>query len=58
MEKNQDLDPDKDEHSVSYFREQFFGLRILTFFDSDPDTGSRVFLTLVQDPGWHNSDPG
>jgi hypothetical protein len=27
-----------------------------TFFDADPDQGSRIFLTL--DPGLKNSDPG
>ncbi len=32
---------------------QFFGLKILKFFDADP--GSGIFLT--RDPGWKNSDP-
>jgi hypothetical protein len=42
----------RDEHPGSYFRElreQFFGLKILKFFYSDPDPGSGIFLTL--DPG-------
>jgi hypothetical protein len=29
--------------------EQFFGLKMLKFFDAGPDPGSRIFLTL--DPG-------
>jgi hypothetical protein len=45
----------RDEHPGPYFQEltnNFFGLKILKFFDADP----RSFLTL--DPGWKNSDPG
>jgi hypothetical protein len=46
-------------HPGSYFRElrnNFFGLKILKFFDADLDPGSVIFSTL--DPGWKNSDPG
>jgi hypothetical protein len=35
---------------------QFFGLKILSLFDADPDPGSRILSTL--DPGWKISDPG
>ncbi len=35
--------------------ETVFRLKILKFFDADPDPGSGTFLTL--DPGWKNSDP-
>ncbi len=31
-------------------------VKILKFFEADPDLGSGVLLTL--DPGWKNSDPG
>ncbi len=34
----------------------FFGLKILKFFDADPDPRSGILLT--RDPGWKNSDPG
>ncbi len=34
----------------------FFGLKILKFFDVDPDPRSGIFLT--RDPVWKNSDPG
>jgi hypothetical protein len=34
----------------------FLKLKILKFFDADPDPGSGIFLTL--DPGWKNSDLG
>jgi hypothetical protein len=33
-----------------------FRVKILKFFEADPDPGSGIFLTL--DPGWKNSDPG
>ncbi len=36
--------------------ESVLGLKILKFFDEDPDPGSGNFLTL--DPGWKNSDSG
>jgi hypothetical protein len=29
---------------------QFFGIKILVYFDADPDPGSEIFLPL--DPGW------
>jgi hypothetical protein len=29
-----------------YISESFFGLKILKFFDADPDPGSGIFLTL------------
>jgi hypothetical protein len=40
-----------DEHSGSYFREIItifcnFWIKILKFFDADPDPGSGIFLTL------------
>ncbi len=35
---------------------QFFLLKILKIFYSDPDPGSGIFLTLY--PGWKNLDPG
>jgi hypothetical protein len=41
---------------ISESWKQFFGLKILKFFDADPDPGSGIFLT--PDPGWKNSDPG
>jgi hypothetical protein len=31
------------------------GLKILRFFDADPDPGFGILSTL--DPGWKNSDP-
>jgi hypothetical protein len=51
----------RDEHPGSYFREHrnnfyLFRLKIVKFFDADPDAGSGIFLTL--DPGRKNSDPG
>jgi hypothetical protein len=39
---------------ISETWKQFFGLKILKFFDADP--GSGIFLTL--DLGWKNLDPG
>ncbi len=33
-------------------QKQFLGLKILKFFDADPNPGSGIFLTL--DPGWKN----
>ncbi len=44
--------PDKFSESL----EIVFWVKILKFFDADPDPGSVIFLTL--DPGWKNSDPG
>jgi hypothetical protein len=35
---------------ISESLEKFVGLKILKFFDVDPDPGSGIFLTL--DPGW------
>jgi hypothetical protein len=43
----------RDEHPRLYFRElrkQFLGLKILKFFEADPDPGSGIILTL--DPGY------
>jgi hypothetical protein len=38
-------------------RNSFSGaVKILKFFDADPDPGYGIFLTL--DPGWKNLDPG
>ncbi len=64
--QSQDPDPGsgsgiriRDNHPGSYFRErrkQFFGLKILKFFDADADPGFGMFL--IRDPGWKNSDPG
>jgi hypothetical protein len=31
-------------------------VKIIKFFDEDPDPGSGIFLAL--DPRWKNSDPG
>jgi hypothetical protein len=44
----------RDEHPGSYFREekQFFGLKILQFFDAN--SGSGIFF----ESGMENSDPG
>ncbi len=42
----------RDEHPGLYFREirsNFFGLKIIKFFDADPDPGSGIFLTLDPD---------
>jgi hypothetical protein len=40
---------------ISESREtHFFRLKILKFFDADPDPVSVILLTL--DPGWKNSD--
>ncbi len=49
----------RDEHPGSYFRElieTIFCVKILKFFDADPDPGSGFFLTRVRDG--KNSDPG
>jgi hypothetical protein len=43
---------------ISESLETIFGLKILKFFDGDPDPGSGIFLTLDPDPEWKNSDPG
>jgi hypothetical protein len=42
-------------HHISESLETIFWVKILTFFDANPDPGSGIFLTL--DPGWKNSDP-
>jgi hypothetical protein len=61
MGKNQDLDqgygsgmniPDHISES-----KQFFGLKILIFFDADPDPGVRIFLTLDPGSGINIPDP-
>jgi hypothetical protein len=41
---------------ISESLETIFWLKILKFFDTDPNSGSGIFLTL--DPGWKTSDPG
>jgi hypothetical protein len=48
----------RDEQPDYDFRElkNIFGLKILKFFDEDPDPGSGIFSTL--DPGWKNPDQG
>jgi hypothetical protein len=43
------------EHPGSYFREQFFGLKILEFVDADP--GSGIFLALDPGSGINIPDP-
>jgi hypothetical protein len=35
---------------------QFFGLKILKFFDADP--GSGIFLTLIGEPRWKKFGSG
>jgi hypothetical protein len=50
--KNQDNISDH----ISESLETIFRVKILKFFDVDPDPGSVIFFTL--DPGWENSDPG
>ncbi len=37
--------------------ENFFGVKILKFFDADPDPGSEIFLTLDPSRMEKNSDP-
>jgi hypothetical protein len=44
-----------DHFSVSLVTVFRVNLKILEFFDADPDPGSEIFLAL--DPGWKNSDP-
>jgi hypothetical protein len=39
---------------ISESIETIFGLKIVKFFDADPDAGSGIYLTL--DPGWKKSD--
>jgi hypothetical protein len=41
-----------------HISESFFGLKILKFFDADPDPRSVIFLTMDPDPEWKNSYPG
>jgi hypothetical protein len=40
-----------DEHPRSYFRELrlIFGLKILKFFDADPDPGSGILWSWIRD---------
>jgi hypothetical protein len=42
--------------NISESLEQFFGLKILNFFEED--LGSGIFLTLESGSGMENSDPG
>ncbi len=45
--ENQDTDPWRTSRIIfRELRQQFFGLRILKFFDADPDPGSGIFFTL------------
>jgi hypothetical protein len=48
------------DHISDSLGETFFGLKILRFFDVDPDPGSGIFLALA--PGWkkriRNKHPG
>jgi hypothetical protein len=37
---------------------QFFGLKILKFFDADPDPGSGIFLILDPGPGMEKFGSG
>jgi hypothetical protein len=56
--KNQDPDPESGMNIPDYISESvetIFGLKILKFFDADPNPGSGIVLNL--DPGWKNSDP-
>jgi hypothetical protein len=43
-------------YHISESLESFVWVKILKFFDADPDPGSGNFSTL--DPGWKNSNPG
>jgi hypothetical protein len=38
---------------ISESLETLIWVKIVEFFNTDPDPGSRIFLTL--DPGWKNS---
>jgi hypothetical protein len=56
MEKNRI----QNEHPRSFFRElrnSFFGLKMLKFFDEDPDPGSGIFSTLDPGSGINILDP-
>jgi hypothetical protein len=56
----------RDEQPGSYFRElinHFFGVKILKFFDADPESG--IETVRIRDPGWkkvgsgiRDKDPG
>jgi hypothetical protein len=35
-----------------------FWVKILKFFDTDPDPGSGIFCPLIQDPGWKKFGSG
>jgi hypothetical protein len=53
----------RDEHPESYFRElrnNFFWLKILKFFDADPDPGSRNHFGPIEKfgSGINNKHPG
>ncbi len=39
-------------------QKQFFGLKILKFFNGNPDPGSGIFFTLNPGSAMKNSDPG
>jgi hypothetical protein len=50
----------RDESSRSFFRElrnSFFGLKIIKFFDADPDPGSGIFISWIQDGEIQIRDP-
>ncbi len=44
----------RNEQPESYFREQFFELKALQFFDEDPGSGG----IWIQDPGWKKFGSG
>jgi hypothetical protein len=59
MGKNQDSDPGSGmtiPNHISESLENFFGLKVLQFFDADPDPVFEIFLN--RDPEGKNSDPG
>jgi hypothetical protein len=43
---------------ISESLETISWVKILTFFDADPNPGSGIFFTWIRDPEWKNSDPG
>ncbi len=54
-------DPESVMNKSDHFSESFktfFGLKILKFFDADPDLLTRDPDLLTPDPGWKNLDPG
>jgi hypothetical protein len=46
----------KNSDHISESLKTIFWVKILKFFDADPDLGSRIFMTL--DPGWKKSGSG